>query len=158
MSQMYRIYLDACCLNRPFDDQTQPRIALETQAILTILSQCEAGTWKLITSAALDVELAQTPDLERLSNVRAILTVAKIKVTSNQALEARTRELQTLGFSDYDAAHIASAERGCANVFLSTDDRLVKRAQRHAQLIQVAVANPVQWLMQSTQVEDNDNG
>jgi len=48
MSQSYRIYLDACCLNRPFDDQTQLRIALETQAILAILSQCESG-WKLIT-------------------------------------------------------------------------------------------------------------
>lgn len=56
MSQSYRIYLDACCLNRPFDDQTQSRIALENQAILTILSQCESG-WKLITSAALDEEL-----------------------------------------------------------------------------------------------------
>lgn len=42
MSQNYRIYLDVCCLNRPFDNQSQPRIALETQAILTILSQCEA--------------------------------------------------------------------------------------------------------------------
>ena len=158
MSQTYRVYLDACCLNRPFDDQTQPRIALETQAILTILSQCEAGTWKLITSTALDVELAQTPDLERLSNVRAILTVAKIKIASSQTLEARTGELQALGFSGYDAAHIASAERSRADVFLSTDDRLVKRAQRHSQIIQVAVENPVQWLMQSTQVEDNDNG
>ena len=76
MSQSYRIYLDACCLNRPFDDQTQPRIALETQAILTILSQCESGLWKLITSAAIDEELDQTPDLERLKNVKTILAIA----------------------------------------------------------------------------------
>jgi len=52
MSQSYRIYLDACCLNRPFDDQTQPRIELETQAILTILRQCKSGQWKLITRAS----------------------------------------------------------------------------------------------------------
>lgn len=57
MSQNYRIYLDVCCLNRPFDDQTQPRIALENQAILTILSRCQSGQWHLITSTALDVEL-----------------------------------------------------------------------------------------------------
>ncbi|MET0031109.1 MAG: hypothetical protein ABWU14_06405 [Limnospira maxima] len=29
MSDRLRIYLDACCLNRPFDNQTQPRIALK---------------------------------------------------------------------------------------------------------------------------------
>jgi hypothetical protein len=92
----YRIYLDACCLNRPFDNQSQSRIALETQAILTILSQCQSGQWSLITSTALDVELDQTPDRERLNNVKSTLTVAKIKVISSQFLEQRSRELQML--------------------------------------------------------------
>ena len=38
---MTRIYLDVCCLNRPFDDQNQPRIRLESEAILIILAQYE---------------------------------------------------------------------------------------------------------------------
>ena len=112
-----RIYLDACCLNRPFDDQSQPRIALETQAILTILNQCQSGQWSLITSTALDVELDQTRDRERLNNVKSILTIAKIKVIHSQLLEQRSRELQQLGFSGFDATHIASAERSRANIF-----------------------------------------
>ena len=157
MSQSYRIYLDACCLNRPFDDQTQPRIALETQAVLTILSQCQTARWKLMSSAALDVELDQTRDLERLRNVRAILAIAKIKVVSSQVVEERSQELQTLGFSSFDAAHIASAERGRADIFLSTDNRLIKKAQRNSQTLHIAVDNPVQWLMQSTYTEDNNN-
>lgn len=111
MTQNLRIYLDACCLNRPFDDQTQPRIGLETQAILTILRQCQSGQWKLITSTALDAELDQTPDLERLKNVKAILAIAKIKVVSSQFIEQRSVELQKLGFAGYDATHIASAEK-----------------------------------------------
>ena len=151
MSESYRIYLDACCLNRPFDDQTQPRIALETQAILTILSQCQSGQWKLITSTALDAELAQTPDVERLKNVKAILRIAKIKIISSQLIEDRSIELVKLGFSGYDATHIASAERSRANIFLSTDDRLIKKNQKYIQLIQVPVNNPVQWLMSITQ-------
>ncbi|EDX74808.1 hypothetical protein MC7420_682 [Coleofasciculus chthonoplastes PCC 7420] len=150
MSESYRIYLDACCLNRPFDDQTQPRIALETQAILSILSQCQSGQWKLITSAALDTELAQTPDFEKLKNVKAILSIAKIKVISSQLIENRSRELVQLGFSGYDATHIASAEQSRADIFLSTDDRLIKRAMRYIQLINVPVNNPVQWLMSVT--------
>jgi predicted nucleic acid-binding protein len=157
MSQIYRIYLDACCLNRPFDDQTQPRIALETQAILTILSQCESGQWKLMTSAALDEELDQTPDLERLKNVKATLAIAKIKVVYSPFIEERSAELQKLGFTGFDATHIASAERGKADTFLTTDDRLIRKAQRNIQIINVAVNNPVSWLMESTQTEENEN-
>jgi predicted nucleic acid-binding protein len=157
MSQIYRIYLDACCLNRPFDNQTQPRIALESQAILTILSQCESGQWKLMTSAALDEELDKTPDLERLKNVKATLAIAKIKVVYSPFIEERSAELQKLGFTDFDATHIASAERGNADIFLSTDDRLIRKAQRNIKSINVAVNNPVSWLMESTQTEANDN-
>jgi predicted nucleic acid-binding protein len=157
MSRHYRIYIDACCLNRPFDDQTQPRISLETQAVLTILQQCQAAQWHLMTSAALVTELDQTPDLERLRNVKSLLAIATIKVLSSQTVENRSRELQQLGFAAYDAAHIASAERGRADVFLSTDDRLIKRAKRNTQLMQVKVDNPVSWLMKSIQLENNGN-
>ena len=76
---------------------------------------------------------------------------------SSQTVENRSRELQQLGFAAYDAAHIASAERGRANIFLSTDDRLIKRAERNTQLIQVSVDNPVSWLMKSIQPENNGN-
>lgn len=157
MNQSYRIYLDACCLNRPFDDQAQPRIALETQAILTILSQCQAVTWKLITSTALDEELDQMPNRERFSNVKTILAIAKIKVLMSPFIEQRSIELQQLGFSGYDATHIASAERGKADVFLTTDDRLMRRAQNNTSLIKVKINNPVQWLIEVTQVEDTNN-
>lgn len=148
MSKKYRIYLDACCLNRPFDDQTQSRIALETQAILTILSHCQSGVWKLIASTALEAELDQTPDLERLKNVKTILAIAKIKIISSQFIQERIAELQKLGFSSYDAAHIASAERSQADIFLTTDDRLIKKAQKNLQSINVKINNPMQWLVE----------
>jgi len=157
MSKNYRIYLDACCLNRPFDDQMQSRIALETQAILAIISQCELGTWRLITSTALEAELEQTPDLERLKNVRKILLIAKIKVFSSQFITDRTASLQKIGFYNYDAAHIASAERSLADIFLTTDDRLLKKAQNNSQSINININNPMQWLVKVVQTEENNN-
>jgi len=45
-----KIYLDVCCLNRPFDDSTQDRIRLESEAILTILERCLQGNWSLVIS------------------------------------------------------------------------------------------------------------
>ncbi|MCG9892337.1 MAG: hypothetical protein MH252_14855 [Thermosynechococcaceae cyanobacterium MS004] len=110
-----------------------------------------------MTSAALDEELNQTPDLERLKNVKATLAIAKIKVVYSPFIEERSAELQKLGFTSFDAAHLASAERGKANIFLSTDDRLIRKAQKNIKIINVAVNNPVNWLMESTQTEENDN-
>ena len=69
MSKQYRIYLDVCCLNRPFDRQTQARIRLETEAILAIINNCQTGTWTLITSNALEAEINQTPNRERIESV-----------------------------------------------------------------------------------------
>jgi hypothetical protein len=34
-----KVYLDNCCFNRPYDDQTQLRIELETKAKLYIQQQ-----------------------------------------------------------------------------------------------------------------------
>lgn len=59
------IYLDACCLNRPFDDQSQDRIRLETEAVLSILNRCLLGEWQLIGSEALDYEISKMPDDDR---------------------------------------------------------------------------------------------
>jgi hypothetical protein len=36
MQKIYRLYLDNCCLNRPFDNQEQLKIKLETKAKLYI--------------------------------------------------------------------------------------------------------------------------
>jgi predicted nucleic acid-binding protein len=157
MANNYRIYLDACCLNRPFDDQRQDRIALETKAILSIINQCQIGAWRLITSTALDLELEQTPDLERLKSTKMILSIAKIKVISSQFIDQRSRELQSLGFTSFDATHVASAERSKADIFLTTDDRLVKKAAKNTQIIQVKISNPIQWLLEASKSGENDN-
>jgi hypothetical protein len=60
-----RIYLDVCCLNRPFDDQSQERIRLEAEAVLLILRRIKAGEWQWIGSPVVTAEIRQTPDLER---------------------------------------------------------------------------------------------
>ena len=57
-----RIYLDVCCLNRPFDDQTQDRIHLESEAVILILKRVRSGNWEWISSEAVDFEVRQTPD------------------------------------------------------------------------------------------------
>lgn len=156
MTNSYRIYLDVCCLNRPFDDQAQQRIHLEAEAVLLLLNKCKVGDWKLVTSNALDAEIGLTPNPTRLRQVQDLLSVATIKVQTSNALEQRIAELTQLGFTFYDAAHIASAERSQSDAFLTTDDRLIRRARQFSDQLNVKVDNPVQWLTQIMQEETTD--
>lgn len=70
MTTPYRIYMDVCCFNRPFDDWSQPRIRLEAEAVLAIATRCQAGDWQLIRSTALESEIDRTPDSSHIQNVK----------------------------------------------------------------------------------------
>jgi predicted nucleic acid-binding protein len=145
---MPRIYLDVCCLNRPFDDQRQERIRLEAEAVLLILGRCEAGAWQWVSSAVVEEEVNNTPSRERRSRVRNMLSGAYRTVALADAAIARAQELKAMGFRTYDALHLACAEQATVDVFLTTDDRVRRIATCHTAQLEVRVANPLEWLLE----------
>ena len=54
------LYLDLNCFNRPFDDQTQERIARETAAVFAVLDGL-SGIDQLAWSAVLALENSAAP-------------------------------------------------------------------------------------------------
>lgn len=145
---MRRIYLDVCCLNRPFDTQAQDRLRLEAEAVLLILKHCEAGEWQWVTSAVVSHEVAAVPNQERRSRLQQLLKGASLFVPLSDTLVARGEELHGLGLKAYDALHVACAEQAHVEVFLTTDDRLCRVATRHADRLTVRVENPLAWLQE----------
>lgn len=145
-----RIYLDNCCLNRPFDDQSQPRVHLEAEALLWILDQIYRKDWAWIISDAVRLEIEQNPDPERVEHLRSLTVHGSDDVLINSDTGERALELEALGFQSMDALHLACAETGAADVLLTTDDKLLKRAARNADKLRVAVANPVNWLLENS--------
>ena len=143
---MDRIYLDACCLNRPFDDQTQARIRLESEAVILVLNRCQQGQGEWIGSNALHFEVGRIPDPERRRRVLALLNFVSSMVASEGADFARGRELLALGFKGMDALHVALAEKANCSVLLTTDDAMLRLAVRTIDLLRVRVANPEDWL------------
>jgi predicted nucleic acid-binding protein len=143
---MAKIYFDTCCINRPFDDQTQVRVRLEAEAVLGILSQIENGEWEWVGSEVLMDEIEQTPDAQRLSRVKLLSGFVQEVVEVNEKEVKRAKELQKEGFQVFDALHIACAESAEADVFLSTDDRLLKQAKRVSKRLKVRVENPLAWI------------
>jgi predicted nucleic acid-binding protein len=138
------IYLDTCCLNRPFDAQTGERVRRETAAVRTVLDRVQQGQLHWVGSTALLVEIARRPGGPP-EGLRELLRYMNRFVTVGAREEARARQLMPLGLNAMDALHLACAEHGGANVFLTTDDRLLRAARRVPRQVHVAVLNPVEW-------------
>ena len=145
---MRKVYLDVCCLNRPFDDQQQDRVHLEAEAVLLILKRCEAGEWQWISSAVVSYEVDNIPNQERRNRIKEILRGAREVQPLSDTVVERGEELKGLGLKTYDALHVACAEQASVEVLLTTDDRLVRAAARNARKLKVLVKNPLTWLQE----------
>ena len=141
-----KIYLDTCCLNRPFDDQSQERIRLETESVLIILARFGRKELTWLGSRALEIEIERAPDSESQSRLKRITEYIGQTVKIGQKELERAHELESAGFGGFDAVHLACAESGAADVFLTTDDRLLKLAKRLSRKIRVKVENPLDWI------------
>jgi len=148
-----KIYLDVCCLNRPFDDQTRDRIHLESEAVVLILKNIRSRDWEWVNSEVVDYEIGQTPDMERRNRVGSLARYATRTVLIDKAIAKRASELETIGFGAYDALHLACAERADVDVFLTTDDRLLRLSRECSGMIKVKVDNPLSWLTEVTENE-----
>ena len=144
--QPLRIYLDTCCLSRSFDDQTQTRILWETQAIRRILAQVRIGHWHWISSDVLVREVAQIPNLEQRFEVNRLLTYTHQTVTTETDEISRAKQLETLGFKVFDALHLACAESAAVDIFLTTDDGILRIAKRENAELRLQIENPDRWL------------
>jgi predicted nucleic acid-binding protein len=130
----------------PIYDQTQVRVRLEAEAVLGILSRVENGEWEWIGSEVLVDEIEQTPDAQRLSRVKLLSDFAHEIVEIGESEVKRAKELQKEDFQIFDALHIACAESAKVDVFLSTDDRLLKQAKRVSKRLKIRVENPLAWV------------
>jgi predicted nucleic acid-binding protein len=145
-----KLYLDVCCLNRPFDDQIQERIHLEAEAVLLILSRVESGQCTLTSSEVIEFEIAQSNDHERAERVRQLLSITEGLAMAGEREMLRAEQLEGMGFREFDALHLASAEGAGVDIFLSTDDQLLRVASRVSNRLRLRVLNPLSWIREVT--------
>ena len=140
-----RIYLDNCCFNRPFDMQNQDIIILESEAVLTIIERCAKNDdWLFFSSDILNDEMDNIIDPVKKQNVLCLYNFAEEHIELNADILKRAFDLQSFNFGSYDALHLASAENGGADVFLTTDRKLIKHTEKVD--LHVGVFNPFVWL------------
>ncbi len=147
MTKMRILYLDVCTLCRPFDDQYQLRIRLETDAVLLILRYIEKGLYRATVSP---VHMEEVAAIKATEERLAIEELLRRFDTSNPDFDigmARTRVemLCAAGFGIADAAHVAFAEQ-TANFFITCDDKLLKRCKKSD--LSILACNPIEFVSQ----------
>jgi predicted nucleic acid-binding protein len=139
-----KIYMDNCCLNRPFDDLSADDVRLEAEAVVAIIANCESSKWELCGSDVLIDEIDRIPNPVKKRQVQMLSNSSRSFIEFTIEILARGKSLERFGIKSYDALHIASAEAGGADVLLTTDRKLVKAAARSD--TKVDVKNPLVWI------------
>jgi len=121
-----KIYLDTSVYNRPFDDQTQIRIRLETESFLTIFEEIIKEKFFLVISSVLIYENSLNPFAERKEKVNMYLSYGKQRQPLNYKIEKRATTLTKMGFASIDALHIAVAEYANCDYFITCDDEILR--------------------------------
>ena len=80
--------------------------------------------------------------------VMLLSSISKMNIIIGDDIINRAKDLNNIGFKSFDAFHIACAEKGQADVLLTTDDHLLKKAMSHREFLKVRLENPLRWLME----------
>lgn len=124
-----KIYLDNCCYNRPYDDQSQIRISLEAQAKIYIQTMIETGKFKLVSSYMLIYENSRNRIETKRKAIEQFIkdnTAIYIDDSYSEEVEHVAIEIQQTGVKSADAIHVACAILAKCDFFITTDDRLLK--------------------------------
>ena len=123
----YRLYLDNCCFNRPFDNQKQLKIKLETEAKLFIQHEILVGKYELVWSYILEFENNQNPYKDRREAIQDWKNLANTLCVENDKIIEFAETLFKKGIKVKDALHIACAVDSNADFFITTDKGLTNK-------------------------------
>ncbi|MCC6347604.1 MAG: PIN domain-containing protein [Nitrospirales bacterium] len=140
------VYLDTSVYNRPFDDQNQTRVRLETEAFLLILEKAISRSISIVSSSVLRYENSYNPFPERKERVSSFLSVASKSIRLTEAVEQRAQVMENAGIDPIDALHLACAE-STAHFFITCDDGIIKKAKRKPGMFTIEVCTPLEFVL-----------
>jgi predicted nucleic acid-binding protein len=140
-----KIYLDLCVYNRPFDDQGQPRIVVETVEFMFLLEKAINKEMTIINSFVLEYENSKSPLIDRRDKIEDLLKIASEYVRYSERLENRAEEIEKRGFMAMDALHIACAEAAKSDFFITCDDLLLRKGKANKDKLKVRIVGLMEF-------------
>ena len=143
-----KIYFDNCCFNRPFDNQKNIKIFLETHAKLYIQQKIVERKYDLVWSYILEFENEQNPFELRKKAILKWKDLASEFVAENEEILNISEFLIRKGLKPKDALHVSCAKYANCDCFFTTDKDILKKNISKIQLF-----NPVDFI---ELMEDNN--
>ena len=147
-----KVYLDNCCYNRPFDDQSQLRISLETQAKLFVQSLISDERIDLVMSYINNYENNNNPFENRKYLISRFSQKAKYYIVESNEILLKSYEITKAGIKPTDALHLASAIISNADFFLTVDDQVLKYKTDELEIM-----DPIKFVIQWDKEIKNDD-
>jgi predicted nucleic acid-binding protein len=141
-----RVYLDLCTFSRPFDNQNQLKIRLETEAKLFIQNGIMNGSYELVWSYILEYENNQNKLDDRRNTIYDWKKIAKIHCVENNNIIEYAEMLNKNNIRTKDALHIACSVYTNSDYFITTDKQLF-----NLKFDDIKIINPLNFL---NEVED----
>lgn len=148
------VYLDLCCFNRPFDEQEQLLVRLQTEAKLHVQAMIREGLLELAWSAMMDLENAANPNVDRRVAVAVWARLARVDVIPDERVEAIADAYVKLGVKAMDALHVACAIMAGARYFLTTDKAVLRKLATERR---ITVFDPIDFV-RNLDGEKHENG
>ena len=143
-----KIYLDNSCFNRPFDDQKQLRIKLETEAKLNIQERIFQKEIELTWSYILDFENEANPFEQRKLVIKGWKNYASVDTDETKEIIEKAERFHQMGFKSKDSIHLACAISMRCEYFLTTDDEVIKKASG---IKEIKVTDPISFIKEVTE-------
>jgi len=145
------LYLDNCCFNRPYDEQAQQLVYLETQAKLYIQEKIFSGQYGLIWSYILQFENDQNPHIAAKLEIAKWKNLSKHWISATDDITVKAKHYQSFGLHAKDALHYACAMEAKADYLLTTDKQLIKKSSAIGEL---KLINPLRFIAEDNHHED----
>lgn len=129
--------------NRPFDNQTDFKILLESEAKLKIQEHIRFGIYELVWSYILDYENSKNPFRERREQIGKWKKYANVDIDADDSVIELSKSLNQLGLKNFDALHIACAITAKADYFLTTDKGILKKLQM---VSDIQIKDPIDFI------------
>ena len=137
----YRIYLDNCCFNSPYDDQAYLTVRLETEAKLFVQKEILQGTFELVWSYVLDYENSMNPYEERRKAIENWKKVSIYDVDFSADVNLLGNKILSQCLKSNDALHIACAIIAKCAYFLTTDKNVLNK-----HIPEIIAINPIDFV------------
>jgi predicted nucleic acid-binding protein len=136
-----KVYLDNCCFNRPYDDQTKLSIRLETLAKFEIQSRIYDGKIQLVWSYILEYENSLNKNTEKMNAILKWKELSAEDIEETSGIIESAKEIMLTGIHLKDAMHLAAAIESSADYFITVDKRVLKYKDKR-----ISVCNPVDFV------------